>query len=289
MTTTLRIIHTTGYDYSDNVTDSFNEVRMSPLYTAQQLIRERSVNITPKPWSYEFIDYWGTHVTSFELHESHRQLMVRTMTTLDVDAVPSESTDLALRPAGPDQGVAEFADRWNEFLALSPATDPGEDMRREVAAVTAEATTVDEAALAIGRMIYDSLEYESGSTEVTGTAADAWASKKGVCQDYAHLMVGALRSIGVPARYVSGYMMPREDAPVGETVEAESHAWVQWYNGGGDNGWYSFDPTNDRVPGEFHVMVGIGRDYFDVPPLKGMFTGAGTSEMFVSVRMTRLA
>lgn len=289
MTTTLRIIHSTGYDYSADVTDSFNEVRMSPLYTGRQLIRERSVSITPKPWSYEFIDYWGTHVTAFELHEPHRQLIVHFTTTLDVDAVAADPTDLALHGTPDNPGVEQFADRWNEFLTVSSTTEPGEDMRRRAAAVAAEATTVDEAARAVGRLIHDSLEYESGSTEVTGTAAQAWEARKGVCQDYAHLMVGALRSIGIPARYVSGYMMPREDAAVGEPVEAESHAWVQWYNDGGDGGWYSFDPTNDRVPGEFHVMVGIGRDYFDVPPLKGMFTGAGTSEMFVSVRMTRLA
>ncbi|WP_297007076.1 transglutaminase family protein [uncultured Corynebacterium sp.] len=109
-----------------------------------------------------------------------------------------------------------------------------------------------------------------------------------MCQDFSHIMVGALRAVGIAARYVSGYVLPKKDAEIGETVDAESHAWVQWFNGGENNGWYSFDPTNDIVPGELHVIVGTAREYSDVPPLKGMFSGQAVSELFVTVRMTRL-
>ena len=287
MTSTLKIEHITGFDYSDSVTDSFNEIRMSPLYTPQQLIRERSVTITPRPWSNSFIDYWGTQVTAFELHEPHSELKVAVTTTLDVDAVPTERTGLTVADA------ARFCDRWNEFLGSSKAVDPGEDMAGRVEQILAEVGadtpgSVDEVALNIGRLIHSEMTYESGSTDVTVGAEEAWDNKKGVCQDFSHLMVGALRHIGIPARYVSGYVLPNRDAPLGEPVTGESHAWVQWFNDGPNQGWYSFDPTNNTVPGELHVMVGQGREYSDVVPLRGMFTGQASSEMFVSVTMTRL-
>lgn len=285
MTSTLKIEHTTGFTYSDDVSDSFNEIRMSPLYTPQQLIRERSVSIIPRPWSTSFIDYWGTQVTAFELHEPHRELRVTVTTTLDVDPAPSAPSALTLG------GTDRFADRWNEFLTVSPATDPGDDMRRRAEAVAeklGEDGTVDDAALELGKIIHDEMTYESGSTDVTVGAAESWENRKGVCQDFSHLMVGALRHIGIPARYVSGYVLPDAEAPVGKPVTGESHAWVQWFNDGDDGGWYSFDPTNDTVPGDLHVMVGQGREYSDVVPLKGMFTGQASSEMFVSVTITRL-
>ncbi|MGO3036255.1 transglutaminase family protein [Corynebacterium variabile] len=282
MTTTLRIVHTTGYNYSDPVSDSFNEIRMTPLYTSQQLIREQSVTITPKPWTYSFIDYWGTHVTSFELHEPHDQMIVGVTTTLDVDAAPSTRTGLTVAD------MAEHEDALNEFLGFSPMVEPSEDLLTRTREIADNEETVDEIALAVGRLIYEEMTYESGSSDVTGTAAQAWEARKGVCQDFSHIMVGALRSVGIAARYVSGYVLPKKDAEIGETVDAESHAWVQWFNDGDNNGWFSFDPTNNVVPGELHVIVGTAREYGDVPPLKGMFSGQASSELFVTVRMTRL-
>lgn len=286
MTSTLKIEHVTGFTYSDDVSDSFNEIRMSPLYTPQQLIRERTVSISPRPWSTSYIDYWGTQVTAFELHEPHRELKVTVTTTLDVDPPPSSRTGLRLDETG------RFADRWNEFLSVSRVVRPCDDLVARVEAIAEDAgedAEVDEVAARIGQLIHDEMTYETGSTDVTVSAAEAWEHRKGVCQDFSHLMVGALRHLGIPARYVSGYVLPNAGAPIGEAVTGESHAWVQWFNDGPDGGWYSFDPTNDTVPGDLHVMVGQGREYGDVVPLRGMFTGQASSQMFVSVTMTRLA
>ncbi|WP_080791764.1 transglutaminase family protein [Corynebacterium pacaense] len=279
MTTTLQITHTTGFSYSSSVTDSFNEIRMSPLYTPQQLIRERQLKIEPKPWSYSYIDYWGTNVTAFELHEPHDRLTVTVNTCVDVDSIPARRTQLRLDEVG------RYSDRWNEYLELTPAVSPGEDLGDRVVEIAAGGGQVDEIALAVGTLIHEEMNYESGSTEVTARAQEAWDSRKGVCQDFSHLMIGALRLLGIPARYVSGYILPDSQAAVGEPVRGESHAWVQWFNGD----WFSYDPTNDLVPGELHVMVGQGREYSDVAPLRGMFTGQARSGMFVSVEMTRLS
>lgn len=282
MTTTLRIVHTTGYNYSDHVSDSFNEIRMTPLYTSQQLIREQSVTITPKPWSYSFIDYCGTHVTSFELHEPHDQMIVGVTTTLDVDAAPSTRTGLTV------DDMAEHADALNEFLGFSPMTEPSEDPLARTREIAESRESVDEIALAVGTLIYEEMTDESGSSDVTGTAAQALEARKGVCQDFSHIMVGALRSVGIAARYVSGYVPPKKDAEIGETVDAESHAWVQWFNDGENNGWCSYDPTNNVVTRALDAVVGTAREYGDVSPMKGMFSGQASSELFVTVRMTRL-
>ena len=129
------------------------------------------------------------------------------------------------------------------------------------------------------------MEYVRGVTGVHSTASEAWAERKGVCQDIAHVALGALRSVGIPARYVSGYLHPDAGAAIGQTVIGESHAWVEWYAGE----WRGYDPTNLAEVGELHVLVGRGRDYSDVSPLRGVYAGPGASELFVSVEITRVA
>jgi transglutaminase-like putative cysteine protease len=124
-----------------------------------------------------------------------------------------------------------------------------------------------------------------GVTGVHTTAAEAWSGRRGVCQDIAHLALGALRSVGIPARYVSGYLHPKPDAAIGETVAGESHAWVEWFCGS----WRGFDPTNLIDIGDRHVTVGHGRDYNDVAPLRGIYAGPSSSSLFVTVEITREA
>ncbi len=122
-----------------------------------------------------------------------------------------------------------------------------------------------------------------GATRVSTHAVEAWDVRQGVCQDFAHLAVGVLRTLGMPARYVSGYLHPKRAPVVGVTVPAESHAWIEFWVGE----WVAYDVTNRQVPAERHVTVARGRDYGDVSPLRGVYSG-GQSTMFVSVAMTRL-
>ncbi|HWJ85745.1 MAG TPA: transglutaminase family protein, partial [Cellulomonas sp.] len=129
----------------------------------------------------------------------------------------------------------------------------------------------------------DHLDYIPGATSVHTPAAEAWAARAGVCQDVAHLAVGALRALGIPARYVSGYLHPDQDSEVGQTVSGESHAWVEWWAGD----WVPFDPTNRIPAGSHHVVLARGRSYDDVPPLRGIYAGRGTQELAVAVEITR--
>ena len=116
------------------------------------------------------------------------------------------------------------------------------------------------------------------------SAQEAWAEKRGVCQDFSHLGIGLLRAMGIPTRYVSGYLHPDSKAEIGKTVTGQSHAWVEWWDGA----WVPFDPTNAAAPSQSHVVVGRGRDYRDVPPVKGVYAGPEASGNEVTVKVTRL-
>lgn len=195
--------------------------------------------------------------------------------------------DLERRVPASDLGWAALQDRgvtdsMSEFLTMNDRTVPPDELR-ELAVQAADGQSPRLAGLDVCRHVADRLSYRRGSTAVTSTARDVWAGGVGVCQDYSHVALGALRSIGLPARYVSGYLFPAEEAAPTGTVEGESHSWVEWWCGS----WVGYDPTLGRRMSEHYVRVGHGRDYGDVAPLRGTYSG-GASEMFVTVEMTQL-
>ncbi|MGE5828044.1 MAG: transglutaminase-like domain-containing protein, partial [Micromonosporaceae bacterium] len=151
----------------------------------------------------------------------------------------------------------------------------------EVAAARAPAAAATE----LAELVRATVAYVPGATGVRTSAREAWQQRQGVCQDLAHLTVGLLRAAGLPARYVSGYLYPLVDGAVGDTVAGQSHAWVEWWCGE----WTPFDPTNGVPAGPRHVIVARGRDYSDVPPLKGVYHGAPSTGLGVTVEITRLA
>ena len=161
---------------------------------------------------------------------------------------------------------------------------PEDDLVELARDIAKGSATPGEAAREVCALVYKEVKYVSGSTTVDAFAAHSWSERSGVCQDMAHIVIGALRSVGIPARYVSGYLHPQSEPEIGVPAKGESHAWVEWW----DDGWRGFDPTNDTEPGDRHVIVATGRDYNDVKPLSGIFSGTGTSRMFVDVQVTRL-
>ncbi len=167
---------------------------------------------------------------------------------------------------------------------LSRRTRPGEGVVGLAESVRGLATP-RAAAYRLCELLHDEMTYEPGATGVQSSGEQAWSERRGVCQDFAHIAVGALRSLGIPARYVSGYLAPERDAAVGESSVGESHAWVEFWDGA----WLAADPTNVGEVGLDHVVVARGRDYEDVPPLKGVYSGQGVATLEVSVRFTRLA
>ncbi|MEO5653340.1 MAG: transglutaminase family protein [Marmoricola sp.] len=276
----LRIQHTTGFEYDGKANTSFNEARLTPLTLPGQIVVHSRVEVSPTPWAYTYKDYWGAQVTAFEVLDPHQSLTVTASATVHTDRSPYGPPVMSwdqVRDAG-------LSDQHTEFLTLSDFVAPTDDLRNAAREIAATAATPGDAAREICALVHSEVKYVSGSTTVDARAAHSWADRSGVCQDMAHIAIGAIRSIGLPTRYVSGYLHPRKDPEVGEAVHGESHAWVEWW----DEGWRGFDPTNDTEPGDRHVIVATGRDYNDVKPLSGIFSGSGTSRMFVDVQVTRL-
>lgn len=277
----LRVRHSTGYRYDTEVRASYNEARLTPLTGTAQLTLESRVQTSPPARQQRYWDYWGTQVTSFDLSTPHRELEVTAESVV-------ETADAPPPPVGATWGLLrseQVADTHVEMLTPSARTVPEHDMTA-VAAQTVEGLEPYDAALALLRRVHQDVAYRPGSTGVSTGAAEAWRQRSGVCQDIAHVSIALLRSVGVPARYVSGYLHPGgERAAIGETVRGESHAWVEAWLGD----WWAYDPTNDVPVGQRHVVVARGRDYADVPPLKGVFSGGGSHSLGVVVEVTRLS
>lgn len=277
----LRISHVTGFTYDGTAQASYNEARMTPMTLPHQITLFSQVEVAPaaaaSTWRY--IDYWGSQVTVFDLQRPHQQLKV-TASCLVETADPHPLSDPLDWPALRSQSTI---DNWAEFLSATERTEVDEELA-ELARSVAGDEPPREAARAIADFVRAEVAYVPGSTGVQTGAQEAWDLRKGVCQDIAHLTAGMLRSVGIPARYVSGYLHPKPDAEVGETVEGQSHAWVEWWCGG----WEGYDPTNGVPTGPRHVTVARGRDYADVTPLKGVYHGAPASHLGVTVEVTRL-
>jgi transglutaminase-like putative cysteine protease len=277
----LRILHQTGFHYGGEVTASYNEARMLPVSGARQLVLHSNLDVDPVSSHHQYTDYWGTRVLAFDVLAPHSELTITASSLVEVLAASPFVDGLGWDEL---EGVVQGASEYVQQLWQTPLTAPTDDVV-ELAIVARDAAGDDPAAtgLAIAQAIGDGMEYVSGVTAVSSTAAEAWESRKGVCQDITHVAVGALRAAGLPARYVSGYLHPQADAVIGETVVGESHAWVEWFCGS----WRGYDPTNQLDIGDRHVRVGHGRDYTDVAPLRGVYAGTAGSELFVSVSITR--
>jgi transglutaminase-like putative cysteine protease len=280
----LQVHHTTGYRYAGEVVSSYNEARITPLTDTDQLTIDAMVDIVPAARAYRYWDYWGCLVHAFDVHVPHHQLVVTGRSLVETAPAAAELTD----PGATWEQLAERdnADQFDELLAPTPyvpfTADRVLELARELRSST---TTPHEAAVAASGWVRDTLTYEQGITHVATSAVEAWDHGRGVCQDFAHLTLALLRAMGVPSRYVSGYLHPKEDAVVGATVRGESHAWVEWWAGE----WVRFDPTNGIPVGQRHVVVGRGRDYGDVSPLKGIYSGGAAGDLEVLVELTRVA
>jgi len=277
----LRIKHMTGFHYGGDVTASYNEARMLPLSTDGQLVLFSNLEILPISSQHNYVDYWGSRVSSFEILTPHKELSLTATSLVEVRPRAHEDSGITW------EELAVAVERTTssvEHLGQTRRTAPPEEVVQLAAEIAGRQSDVCAAALEICIAIGDAVEYMQGVTAVTSTAKEAWAGRKGVCQDIAHLALGALRSVGIPARYVSGYLHPKPSAELGETVAGESHAWVEWFCGGT---WRGFDPTNLIEIGDRHVLVGRGRDYNDVPPLRGVYAGPFGSALFVKVEITR--
>ena len=274
--------HVTGFRYSGPVMASYNEVRMLPVRDNSQVVFNSKLEITPRPASHEYQDYFGTRVVMFEILEEHRELEIVSTTVVELRPTPQPSEQLGWEKLA---GSIERSLELRDAVTIGKRTQVPADLAKAAKKIAAASDGPADAARQICALIHKSMKYQFGVTGVQSNAAEAWAKKIGVCQDFTHLAIGALRTVGIPARYVSGYLHPQVEPRIGQPVVGESHAWVEWYAGE----WVANDPTNNLEFPDRHIVVARGRDYDDVPPLRGVFAGSGESELFVQVEITREA
>jgi transglutaminase-like putative cysteine protease len=283
--TRYRVLHRTRYRYDPAVTDGYTVAYLLPRPTPRQVVDEAEVHIEPAPDERaEHIDVFGNRALQFGIHRQHDALTVRAASAVDVEPPPDPSP-------GPSWEVAAAMVRQlhgADALSVRPlaASSPYVDLARDGAALQhlgAEAfppgRPLVDGTRALGHTIRTTFAYDPAFTDVSTPLSTVLAARRGVCQDFAHLAAGCLRSQGLAARYVSGYLGTTDGSANGGGA---SHAWCSvWVP---EQGWVDFDPTNDELPTRHHVTVAWGRDYGDVAPLRGVVIGPrATQQLEVQV------
>lgn len=282
------IRYATTFRYPGEVVESQNELRAAPLADDRQQLLHYDVRTTPSSRVSSYTDYWGTRVDTFGVRVPHRSLEVVAEATVEVTPQPVPASS----PVWSEVHAPEFRDAHLEYLEPSSHTEWGDGIHG-LAREEAERAGDDVLAtvLAFHRMLGTRFTYDPGATFVGIDAEQVLKAEAGVCQDYAHLMIALCRSIGIPARYVSGYLFARDGEvgrdPEADRIEVQTHAWVEVALPGA--GWWGLDPTNRQRVGERHIVIGRGRDYDDVAPLRGVYTGPQAEELEVRVHMRRFA
>jgi transglutaminase-like putative cysteine protease len=282
-----RVSHRTTYSYDDDVSDSLGIAYLVPRELPWQHVAERAFTVVPQPLDHtEDLDYYGNTATYFQVTEPHRVLDVLAVSEVEVRAPEHDPQALATpwedaRPAHrPD-----VADAWRvQDLALASAlADQTAEARAYAARSLEPGRPIGEAVVEVMHRIHDDFAYDKTATTVTTTVDDIFDKRAGVCQDFAHLTLACLRSHGLAVRYVSGYLATTPPPGKERIVGADAtHAWAAvWVPG---DGWLAVDPTNDQLVNDRYVTVAWGRDYGDVPPVKGViFTEATSSTLRVEV------
>ena len=282
-----RVRHRTTYHYEDPVSVSHHVVRLTPRNLPRQTCRASQLSILPAPpVTSAHFDYFGNTLTSFTLSEPHDCLIVETNSDLEVNAI--EWTDFSGSP--PWEAVRESlaGGHSDEILNAYQFVFDTQRVRSspELAAYARESFPEGRPLLAavldLTRRIHQDFRFDKEATEVTTPVQTFFEKRRGVCQDFAHLQIGCMRSLGLPARYVSGYLrtMPPPGRPRLVGADA-SHAWCSaWCPG---SGWVDFDPTNNCVPSDGHITVAWGRDYSDVSPIYGVLLGGARHKLHVEV------
>jgi transglutaminase-like putative cysteine protease len=276
------IEYTSVYSYPSEVWDNLNTVRVKPGSSMNQRVEGFELRLSPDAPVSERRDYFGTHVLEFGIHERH--------TELRIDAACRVATEAETLPGetGWDQvATPEYRLAGGEFL-LQAGTAPLNGQMKELTG-TVRADSPLGTALRVAELIPERFTYQPGVTFVGSTVSDLLEAGAGVCQDFVHLSLRLLRSHGIAARYVSGYLFAASKEGGLDSVEVQTHAWVEaLVPGDPEPNWIQLDPTNGKVADETHVKIGHGRFYQDVPPIRGVYKGAVSSKLDATVSMHRL-
>jgi transglutaminase-like putative cysteine protease len=279
----LQVYHRTHHAYAAPVRDSFNEARLEPLDCDQQTRQSFLLKILPSTRLTHFYDFYHNCVHVIDLSAPHQELTVEASSVVLTRNLPQLAVDAAPSPVAalPD---CERIGECYDFLQPSTYVRSTPEAWRLAVDLRAGHTDVWQTVLAIMRHLGSEFRYLPSVTHVHTTMEEALRLRQGVCQDFAHVMIGLCRALKIPARYVSGYLY---NGPADQLKGTQAtHAWVDVYLPGA--GWHGVDPTNQQQVNERYVKVAIGRDYADVSPLRGTYRGTASRKLSVEVLVTRL-
>jgi transglutaminase-like putative cysteine protease len=288
-----KLRHATTYAYAETATLSHNAAHLRPLNDGRQILEDFRLDVTPSPRVFtETIDTFGNRFHLFQLQEPHREFSVVAESEVEVldPGFPEPSStvpwdDPTTRPGHQPSGNLALISEHRHASPFVPLLEGTAELARRV---FEPGRPILEAGAALTALVKSEFKYSPRSTTLATPVTEILALRRGVCQDFAHLMLSAFRSLGLIARYVSGYLETLPPPGKQRLVGADaSHAWVQlWVP---DSGWVDLDPTNGCIVGERHIRVAVGRDYGDVTPLKGLILGGGAQTISVSVDVAPVA
>ena len=279
-----RLFHKTQYDYSENVNNYHGLACITPKHLERQICRDFSLSIFPVPDEiYLRTDYFGNTIHYFSIHKPHNKLTILTKSTIETHTAVSADVTMTNKEVREEiRTDSSLKNNLLDYMLPSPFVQWDEDIRRFGADCFNDHQPFYESTRALCHKIYAGFTYVPGFTTIHTPLKTVMQERKGVCQDFSHLAIACLRSMGYAARYVSGYLetqpLPGEAKLQGSDA---THAWISVYIP--DSGWCDFDPTNDLVPQERHITTAWGRDFGDVSPLKGIIFSTGKHAFQVAV------
>jgi len=280
----LQVYHRTHYAYGAPVRESFNEARLQPSNADGQVCHRFDLKVTPPTRLSHYLDFQFNWVHLFDLTEPHPTLTVEATSVVSTTAAGLLPPEQVSTPLDQMEQACGRLERCHDFLQTSRFVEPSPAAWRLGLDLAEGRTDAWQVAQAVMRHIHGTFAYTPAATHVHTHMRDVLRLKRGVCQDFAHVMLGVCRSLKIPCRYVSGYLY---NGPADQLRGAQaSHAWVEVFLP--DFGWHGLDPTNNGQPDERYVKVAVGRDYSDVAPIKGTYRGTGERKMTVDVLVTAL-
>jgi transglutaminase-like putative cysteine protease len=279
----LQVYHRTHYAYAAPARESFNEARLQPTTADGQVCDTFELKVSPTAKVKHYMDFQLNCVHLFEIADAHQELNIEATSVVSTSSSRVLPAELATTPLT-GMGVCARLDRCHDHLQLSKFVDPSVAAWKLGLDVTADVADAWHAAQAVMHHIHEEFDYTPAATNVNTHMDEVLRTRRGVCQDFAHVMLGVCRALKIPARYVSGYLY---NGPADQLRGAQaSHAWVEVFLP--ELGWRGLDPTNDCQPDERYVRLAVGRDYADVSPLRGTYRGTSQRKMTVDVLVTSL-
>jgi transglutaminase-like putative cysteine protease len=284
------IVHTTGYVYADTAMEAYLEVRLTPPARAEQDVLRHRIEFQPGAEASDYIDYFGNRTTFYSMTLRHRQLKVTNRLTVRTLPRVLPESGLALTIAEARQ-ILKSGTGVFDYLQPTEAIPVDAESSAWARDILRENRPLREGLDELNKTIYREFKYRSGSTEIETPLSLIWKKREGVCQDFAHVMIGVLRAARIPCRYVCGYIESEPAVSVDPTRKRlvgslATHAWVEVLVPG--MAWVALDPTNNQWCGEQHVTVAVGRDFLDAAPVRGTFKGSASQKLKVHVSMQRI-